>query len=98
MSENNGWATYIRDTILFVLGIIIILKQAGLGFTPPPHGPALELLFIGALFCNGPLFLSYLTARRGGTPGSSVEQVPSAPVSHSGPQSGTRSPESSGGE
>jgi hypothetical protein len=94
VSENRGWVTYVRDTILFVLGIVIILKQAGLWFPPPEGGPALELLFIGALFCNGPLFLSYLTARRGGIPGSSVQEVPSAPEL----PSGRSSPASSGGE
>ncbi len=79
--------TYVRDAILFVLGIAIILKQAGIGFAPPEGGPALELLFIGALFCNGPLFLSYLTARRGGTPGPSEVPAQSAPELPSGPSS-----------
>lgn len=78
--------TYLRDAILFVVGVAIILKQAGIGFPPPEGGVALELLFIGALFCNGPLFLSYLGARRGITGSSSQEPAP-PPALPSGPPS-----------
>jgi hypothetical protein len=78
--------TYVRDAILFFLGVLIILKQAGIIFPPPEGGVALELLAIGALFCNGPLFLSYLSAR-GGTSASSPQpperrpELPSVPPS-----------------
>ena len=93
MSARIGRTTYARDLILFALGIVLILKQAGILFPPPPGGPSLELLGIGALFCNGPLFLQYLTIRRG-TSGPSVSPEPSVPVLPSGPQSAP----SSGGE
>lgn len=90
MSTQRGRLTYIRDAILFVVGVALILKQAGIGFPPPEGGVELELLFIGALFCNGPLFLSYLGARRG-SPG-----LP--PVSEPPPPSEPSSVPSSGGE
>lgn len=78
--------TYMRDAVLFCLGVALILKQSGIGFPPPEGGPQVELLFVGALFCNGPLFLAYLQARRGtSTPSPEVESVPSA--SPSAPQS-----------
>lgn len=86
MSTQRGKWTYVRDAILFCLGVIIILKQSGIAFPPPEGGVSLELLFIGALFCNGPLFLSYLTARRG-TPSPSPPPPAALPDSPSGPPS-----------
>lgn len=65
-TQRTKW-TYARDAILFALGVAIILKQSGILF-PPPEAVELELLAIGALFCNGPLFLQYLARR--GTSGS----------------------------
>lgn len=78
--------TYVRDTILFGVGIVIILKQAGIIFPPPDGGVQLELLFLGALFCNGPLVLSYLSLRRG-IPTPLPPQLPSEPGSPSAPPS-----------
>lgn len=80
--------TYVRDMILFGVGIAIILKQAGIILDPPTGGVSLELLFLGALFCNGPLVLQYLSLRRG-TPmplppaPPSVPDLPLAPPSAS---------------
>lgn len=85
--QERGFLTYARDVVLFVFGIVIIARQAGIVF-PAPERVELELLAIGALFCNGPLFLSYWNARRG-TPGPSVEPAPSEPGSQSAPSSGT---------
>jgi hypothetical protein len=79
--------TYARDAILFLLGVVIILKQAGIGFTPPSGGPSLELLSLGILLCNGPLFLQYVSVWRA-TPGSSVSPASPAP---SAPSSSTSS-------
>jgi len=93
VSARSERITYIRDLVLFALGIVLILKQAGILFPPPEGGPSLEVLFIGALFCNGPLFLQYLTLRRG-ISGPSEDSGPSVPVSPSVPPSG----HSSGGD
>jgi len=87
--SNWGWTsvrTYARDLVLFGVGIAIILKQAGILFDPPSTGPSLELLGIGALFCNGPLFLSYVSLRRGTNTPLPPEHR-SAPVSPSAPPS-----------
>jgi hypothetical protein len=86
VSARAAVTTYTRDAILFVLGVVIILKQAGVLFPSPSGGPSLELLGIGALFCNGPLFLQYLTLRRG-ISGSSEPAESSASVSPSVPPS-----------
>lgn len=75
-TQRTKWITYARDAILFALGVAIILKQSGILF-PPPEAVELELLALGALFCNGPLFLQYLSARRG-TSGSQLPEEQSA--------------------
>lgn len=61
-----------------------MLKQAGIIFPPPTGGVSLELLFLGALFCNGPLVLQYLSLRRGIStplppPPASAPDLPSVP-------------------
>lgn len=61
----RAFSTYLRDLILFGVGVAIILKQSGILLEPPPGGVHIEVLFIGALFCNGPLMLQYLSLRRG---------------------------------
>jgi hypothetical protein len=85
--------TYVRDLILFGVGIVIILKQAGILFPPPVGGVSLELLFLGALFCNGPLVLQYLSLRRG-IPTPLPPAPPSVPDLPLGPPSAS----SSGGD
>jgi hypothetical protein len=83
---------YARDVVLFLLGIVLILKQAGILF-PPPESVSMGVLCIGALFCNGPLVLQYLTITRGGS-GSREDSAPSGPA----PPSESSSAPSSGGE
>lgn len=88
-----GWLTYIRDTVIFVIGALIILKQAGLFFPPPPDGPSIELLAMGALCCNVPGILQVIQWRSGtGSSSSGAEASPSASPS------GQPSPAPSGGE
>lgn len=82
--------TYIRDLVLFGVGVSLILKQAGIIFRPPDGGVELELLLLGALFCNGPLVLQYLSLRRGTLP-SLPQELPSAPGSPSAPPSASSS-------
>lgn len=87
-----GWGTYVRDTVLFVFGIVIVMKQAGLYFPAPDGGPEVELIILGGLFCNGPVMLQFLSLRFGtsgsqGQSGSSVPPSPSVPPSV--PSSGT---------
>jgi hypothetical protein len=74
------------DAVVFVIGALIILKQAGLFFPPPEGGPSIELLAIGALCCNVPGILQVIQWRSGtSTPPSSPQPSPS--VSPSGPPS-----------
>lgn len=88
-----GWLTYLRDVALFLIGVAIVLKQAGIYFEAPKGGPEIELIFLGALFCNGPLVLQFL-ALRFGAGGSPSAPAPSAPVQPQPPSSG----QSSGGK
>lgn len=72
------WLVLFRDVVLFLLGVAIVLKQAGIGFSAPPDGPEIELIIVGGLFCNGPLMLQFLALRFGSSgPGS----APASPVS-----------------
>lgn len=76
----------LRDVALFLVGVAIVLKQAGIGFPAPPGGPEVELIILGGLFCNGPLMLQFLALRFGsGGPGSApaspVPPLPSEPSS-----------------
>lgn len=61
-----GWLTIVRDLATFLLGILIVLKQAGIGFSPPDK-ISIELLVIGALCCNVPGILQVLAWRSGQT-------------------------------
>lgn len=85
MKTWRALSTYLRDLILFGVGVAIILKQSGILLDPPEGGVHLEVLFIGALFCNGPLMLQYLSLRRGSMP--SPQEPPSVPGSPSAPPS-----------
>lgn len=93
-TRRPGWGTYVRDTILFTVGIVIGLSQAGIPpFTPPEGGPDVELLIFAGLLCNGPVMLQAL-ALRFGTGGSPVPPQPAVPPSSPEPSSAP----SSGGE
>lgn len=72
--------------MIFVLGLVIVLKQAGILFAPPPRGPDIWLIILGGLFCNGPVMLQAL-ALRFGTGSQSLPPAPSAPDSPSEPSS-----------
>lgn len=72
--------------LTFILGLAIILKQAGILFDPPPNGPSVELLVIGALCCNVPGILQVIQWRAGisgpsSPPESPQSSSPSAPAS-----------------
>lgn len=97
MSTRPDARTFIRDTIIFGVGIWITVGQTGLPHLvePPPGGPNIWSLLTGALFCNGPVVLQALALRFGaGTSGSASSQVPQAPAS----PSALSSEPSSGGE
>lgn len=83
-----GFLTVVRDTALFALGVVLVLKQAGILFEPPKNGPELELILLGALFCNGPLVLQFLSIRFGAGTSSPPPSPPqSLPESQSEPSS-----------
>jgi hypothetical protein len=88
-----GWFVLLRDTAIFLTGLAIVLKQAGIFFASPEAGPNIVLIVLGGLFCNGPVVLQAL-ALRFGTGGSSPAPPPPGPDLQSVPSSGP----SSGGE
>lgn len=63
----------LRDTALFILGVAIISRQAGIYFDPP-EDVSIELLAIGALCCNIPGILQVIAWRSTGTSSSPPEQ------------------------
>lgn len=80
MSSRPGIATYIRDTILFVIGVGITIGQTGFPrlLDMPEGGPSIPALITGALFCNGPVVLQALALRFGG--GTSSSAPPAEPL------------------
>lgn len=81
-----GWLTLLRDVALFLVGVAIVLKQAGIVFPAPANGPEIELIILGGLFCNGPLMLQFLALRfgssgQGSPPASPVSPLPPEPSS-----------------
>ena len=98
MSEDNRQTprllTVARDVVTFMLGLAIILKQAGIGFEPPDK-ISLELLAIGALCCNVPGILHVIGWRYGQSnlpttsPPGAPQVSPQSP-SPSGPSSTTQ--------
>jgi hypothetical protein len=86
------WLTYAMDSAVFVIGALIILKQAGLFFVPPEGGPSIELLAIGALCCNVPGILQVIQWRSGTASPPPPEvvspSVPPAPPLSSAPSGG----------
>lgn len=97
MSRTPGVATYIQDSILFVIGVGITIGQTGFPklLEMPPDGPNIWALLIGALFCNGPVVLQALALRFGGNTSSSAQPQDPLPLV---PPSGSSSAQSSGGE
>lgn len=83
-----------RDTVIFVLGILIIARQAGIGFDPPQQ-VSIELLTVGALMSNVPGILHVIAWRSGVPTGSPSSPSESSPP---GPQPGPLPASSSGGE
>jgi hypothetical protein len=83
----------LRDVALFLLGVSIVLKQAGIFFPAPHGGPQIELIIIGGLFCNGPLMLQFLALRFGSNGQGSAPASPAPPS----PRTPSSAP-SSGGE
>lgn len=78
-----GKAAYIRDTLTYTLGSLIILKQAGI-FFPAPESVSIELVALGALCCNVPGILQVIAWRSGQSstalPPSQPEERPSQPA------------------
>lgn len=86
--------TYVRDGALFIIGALIILKQAGIFFAPPSE-LSLPLIALAALCCNVPGALQVMAWRFGRDTGQSSSPPDSpSPVSPSPPLSAP----SSGGE
>lgn len=90
MSGRPDARTFIRDTIIFAVGLGIVVGQTGFPFLldPPPGGPNVWSLMTGALFCNGPVVLQALALRFGSsTSGSAQSPGPAVPPSPSAPSS-----------
>jgi hypothetical protein len=83
----------LRDTVIFVLGVLIIARQAGIFFAPP-SSVSIELLTVGALMCNVPGILHVIAWRTGGIAPPSSSPAPSQRA----PQSGQSHASSSGGD
>jgi hypothetical protein len=66
-----------RDMVIFILGILIISRQAGIVFDPPKD-VSIELLAIGALMANVPGIL-HVIAWRSGTATGSQSSPPDSP-------------------
>lgn len=83
-----------RDTVIFVLGALIIARQGGVIFTPPSQ-VSIPLLAAGMIMCNVPGIL-HVIAWRSGVPTG----LPSSPAASSpqGPQQGPSFVPSSDGE
>jgi hypothetical protein len=75
--------------VVFVAGLLIILKEAGLlapWYPAPAGGPSIELLALGALCCNIPGILQVIQWRSG-MGSSSSPSPPSVSASPSVPPS-----------
>lgn len=97
MSSKPGIGTYIRDAILFVVGVWITIGQTGFPkfLDMPADGPNVWALLTGVSLCNGPMVLQALALRfGGGTSSSAPSPEPLLPA----PPSAQSSGQSSGGE
>jgi hypothetical protein len=83
-----------RDMVIFVLGVLIIARQAGIVFEPPKD-VSIELLTIGALMANVPGIL-HVIAWRSGAATASLSSPPDSPPPAS--PAGQLPGSSSGGE
>jgi len=84
--------TYIRDSILFGLGIYVAMSETGVPpFQRPAEGPNLWVLVFAGLLCNGPVVLQALALRfgtGGQRQGPEPPQQAQLPESPSVPSSG----------
>jgi hypothetical protein len=89
-ASSTPWGKYLRDTIIFLIGIGIVVGETGFPFLVdrPPQGPSVLALVTGALFCNGPVVLQAL-AIRFGTSGSQGSQGSPDPQSQPQQSSGS---------
>lgn len=82
-----GRLTYARDTVIFVIGVGIVVQQTGFPWLlDSPDKVNVWSLAVGALFCNGPVMLQALALRfGGGTSHTGPSPEPSPPASPSAP-------------
>lgn len=83
-----------RDAVIFILGVLIIARQAGIYFEPPAQ-VSVPLLGAGMIMCNIPSGLHFLTWFFGTRTGSPLSLPESSPQ---GPRSSQPSVPSSDGE
>ena len=79
--------TYVRDAVLFGVGLALIMRQGGLIFDPPPEIDT-ELLITGLVLCNVPGLIQGIGWLRGIAPPSSPSGSPPSPQSSPAPSSG----------
>lgn len=87
------WRTYIRDIVIFAVGVGIVVQQTGFPYLlDSPDQLSIPALLTGALFCNGPVVLQALALRFGaGTSTSGQQPAPSPSASPPEPSSETSS-------
>lgn len=84
-STGPGWLAAARDLGSFVVGWVVILKQAGIGF-PPPAEVNIPLLILAACSINVPQAAWLLSGRqRGDTTGGSSDGLPPSRLPPSAP-------------
>lgn len=84
-----------RDMVIFILGVLIISRQAGI-FFEPPTAVSVELLAIGALMANVPGILHVIAWRSGVTTASLSSPADSSPPGSQPPP--LPAPSSGGGD
>ena len=89
-----GWLKVLTDTALFALGLLILARQGGVFFDPPPQ-VSIPILAVGALMCNVPGILQVLAWRTGARTDSSPSV---GEPSLSGPPQGSSPARSSAGD
>jgi len=86
-----GLPTLLRDTVAWVGGWLIMFRQAGVFFDPPPH-PNDTALYVAGILIGAPGLLQLWQARSGGA-ASTAASLPEAPL----PASSESSPGASSG-
>lgn len=90
-----GRLTYLRDIVIFAVGLGIVVQQTGFPFlVDSPDKVSIPALVVGALFCNGPVMLQALALRFGGT--TSTAGPPPAPSLSVSPSESSSDPFSEG--